>query len=149
RTDSDIGAARDLFEARLRPRFRKRRLSRLKQAVAIALGVGAGLARCAERIPTAAMAGATRHVAAQILRVLLPNGGSLRISNGGILRLFLPGASGNSPPRRSGNNLRLLNLEITHVQILWSRVHHRRGAGRREVERQARAGDRRISRPWR
>ena len=44
RADPDIGAARDLFEARLRPHFRERRLGRLKQPVAVALGVGAGLA---------------------------------------------------------------------------------------------------------
>ena len=47
RADPDIGPARDLFEARLRPHFRERRLGRLKQTVAVALGVGAGLARCA------------------------------------------------------------------------------------------------------
>src|ERR1700677_5257878 len=33
--------------------------------------------------------------------------------------------------RAKAAHLRLLNLEITHVQNLWSRIHHRRGAGRR------------------
>src|SRR5271163_343411 len=46
--------------------------------------------------------------------------------------------------RAEAAHLRLLNLERTDVQIFWSRIHHRRGAGRRKPERQARAGDRRI-----
>ena len=44
RADPDTRPPRDLFEARLRPHFRERRLGRLEQPVAVALGVGAGLA---------------------------------------------------------------------------------------------------------
>ncbi len=53
RADPNASAARDLVEGRLRPHFRKRRLGRLEQTVAVALGVGAGLATVARRLRSA------------------------------------------------------------------------------------------------
>ena len=143
-------AARDLVEARLRPDFGERRLGRLEQPVAVALGVGAGLAgRRAGAFPPAARR--ERLVTSALkFRVSLAK----RREPPYIDRRhppFIPA----SPPLAilsrgaEAADLRLLNLETIMAENLWRDIHHRRGAGRRQSERQARAGDRRIGRPRR
>ena len=137
RADPDARAARDLVELASGPTPRTPpwppRADRRGCAGRRRGAYDCRAALAARRFPAARAAGATCDVGAQISRVLLLNGGSLRISNGGILRLFLLRAPRqlSAAPKRRGPPL--IEPGDNHVQILCRRIHHRRGAGRRKV----------------
>src|SRR6202020_1724731 len=88
RANPDASATRDLVETRLRPDFRERRLGRFEQAVAVPLRVGPGLASGGLRCSNGRAARPAGHLGAQFFCLPLSSGGTLRISTGGILRLF-------------------------------------------------------------
>ena len=81
RADTDVGAARDFFQAHIQPDFREPCLGGVDQRLSIPGTVGAGFARLGRWL--------SFHVIGLLLTQHLQNGGSLRILNGGSLHFQL------------------------------------------------------------